>query len=52
MSAREVGLKVYTTVKSVPNIFEAGRNSYFDDEYNTIALVDSIQTDSFNLLHN
>ena len=51
VSAREVGLKVYTTVKSVPNIFEAGRNSYFDDEYNTIALVDSIQTDSFNLLH-
>jgi len=50
-AAEEVGMKVYTTVKNVPNLFEAGRNSYFDDEYNTIALVDAIQTDSFNLLH-
>ena len=49
--AESVGLKVYTSVKDVPNLFEAGRNSYFDDEYNTIALVEAIQVDTFNLLH-
>jgi len=48
---KQTGLTVYTTVKDVPNLFLSGRNSYTDDEYNTIALVDALQTDSFNLLH-
>ncbi len=50
LNAQRVGLNVYTTIKATSNNIESGSNDFTDNVYNTIALVDFVQTDLFNLL--
>ncbi len=48
--AQRVGLDIYTTSKDVPKLLTSGANDFTDNVYNSIALVDAVQTDVFNVL--
>lgn len=48
--AKRVGLDIYTTIKDTPCVLTSGVNDFVDNVYNLMAYVDSVQTDSFNLL--
>jgi hypothetical protein len=48
--AKRVGLDIYTTIKDVSVVLTSGANDFADNVYNLIAYVDSVQTDTFNLL--
>lgn len=48
--AYEVGLDVYTTIKNVPVVLCSPANDFIDNVYNLIAYIDSVKTDTFNLL--
>jgi hypothetical protein len=49
-AAKEVGLDVYTAIKNTPVVLTSGANDYLDNRYNLLAYIDSVQTDTFNLL--
>jgi hypothetical protein len=49
-NAAAVGLDIYTTIKNVSCLLTSGANDFTDNRYNIIALIDSVQTDAYNLL--
>lgn len=48
--AYAVGLDIYTTIKNVPVVLCSPANDFIDNVYNLIAYIDSVRTDTFNLL--
>jgi hypothetical protein len=48
--AKNVGLDIYTTIKTTPIVLTSGANDFLDNRYNLIAFIDAVQTDLFNLL--
>lgn len=49
-NAYNVGLDLYTTIKSTPIVLSSPANDFQDNVYNLIAFIDAVQTDMFNLL--
>lgn len=50
ISAKRVGLDVYTNIAGVPRVLTSGANDFWDNRYNLISLIDAVQVDLFNLL--
>lgn len=50
VSAKTVGLDVYTTIKDTPVVLTSSANDFVDNRYNLIGYIDAVQTDAFNLL--
>lgn len=48
--AYNVGLDIYTTIKTVSVMLTSPANDFFDNVYNLIAYIDALEIDTFNLL--
>lgn len=49
-AAKNVGLDIYTTIKTTPVVMTSGTNGFVDNQYNLMAYIDAVQTDMYNLL--
>lgn len=48
--AQDVGADVYTSIQGVSKVFTSGANTFFDDVYNLLWFIGSLQIAGFNVL--